>query len=221
MERKAPPVQPVQLVFQGRGESTGHRDCMVSRVCQEYQDHPESQENQVLRVLLEKPVLAGEPDLGANEDLQEREGASGPTGCRDLKVVQVDQDQTGQRVASVLRVLQEREVVQDLWGCPEREVYPDLQAPREMQARLGESDWRGTPALTVLGDFLVLWDLLVLMDPMERRVKRARPDLQDAEAPEESLVLLVPPVPPAPLASPDPLVPMVNLGSKVTQVRAD
>lgn len=52
-------------------------------------------------------------------------------------------------------------------------------------------DQKVKPELMVPGDSLALLDLLVLPAPMEIRVNLVHQDLQVAEEPEESLVLVV------------------------------
>lgn len=79
-ERKALLVQLALLVSQEREESMAHRDCTVSRVCLEGQDHLESLGSQALRVWLERLVLVDLQVPGEKEALQEREVKSGPTG---------------------------------------------------------------------------------------------------------------------------------------------
>lgn len=49
-----------------------------------------------------------------NEALQEREVKSGPMGCRDLKEVQVDQDQTGQRYCNHKETLRLEELTKQV-----------------------------------------------------------------------------------------------------------
>lgn len=191
---------------------------MVSRACPGCQAHLESQENQVTRVSLEKQGLLVLPVQEEKEAPQEREVKSGPMGCRDPKAVQVHQDQMDQRVMPVHRALLVSQEVQDCRGCQGREAYQDLQARKETQALLERKDLRAKLELTVHGGFLVLLDLLVPVDPTERRVKLVRQDLQDAEAQEELLVLPVTLVQLVPSASLDPPGLMVSLGSKVKQV---
>lgn len=95
---------------------------MVSRVCLDCQDHLESLENQVKRVLLEKLVLLEQQVQGEKEVLLEKEVKLGPMVCRDLKVVQVHQDQMDQREALVQLVLLEKQELQDFKECLEKEA---------------------------------------------------------------------------------------------------
>lgn len=79
-------------------------------------------------------------------------------------------------------------------------------------------DLRAKQELMERGGSLVPLDLLVPVDQMERRVKLDHQDLQDAEAQEELLVLLVSPVRLVLLASLELRVLTVSLGSKVKLV---
>lgn len=140
------------------------------------------------------------------------------TGCRDPKVVQVDQAQMDQRVTQVQLVLLGSQEVQDFRGCQEREEYQDHLAPKETQALSETKDRRGKLELTARGVFLDLLDLLVLEAQTERRVNLDHQDRQDAEEPEEHLGLQVRPVQLVLLASKELLVQTVSPGSKVKQV---
>lgn len=113
MERKELLVQLVLLVQQEREESRDLRESTASRVCLDNQVLLESLENQEMRVLLERSVQEELQVQEEKEVLQEKEVKSDPTGCRDLKVVQVDQDQTGQRGTLVQREQEENQEVQD------------------------------------------------------------------------------------------------------------
>lgn len=135
--------------------------------------------------MLERQGLLVLQVRGEKEALQEREVKSDPTDCRDLKVVQVDQDQMGQRVTLVQKGVSENQEVQDFRGCQGIEVSQDPQAQREMLALLETKDLRAKQELTVHGVFLDLLDLLVPVDPMARRVKPDHQDLQVAEGQEE------------------------------------
>lgn len=135
--------------------------------------------------MLERQGLLVLQVRGEKEALQEREVKSDPTDCRDLKVVQVDQDQMGQRVTLVQKGVSENQEVQDFRGCQGIEVSQDPQAQREMLALLETKDLRAKQELTVHEVFLDLLDLLVPVDPMARRVKPDHQDLQVAEGQEE------------------------------------
>ncbi|CAB1434644.1 unnamed protein product [Pleuronectes platessa] len=179
--------QQDQLVLQENEERGDLRDSTVSRVCPDCQAHPESQENPVLRVLLERLGLVEALVHGEKEAPREKEVKSAPMGGWDPKGVQVDQDMTGQREALVQRGVLVNQGVQDFRGCQEREAYPDLQARKEMAVLLETKVWRVKPDLMVHGDFLVLLDPSAPLDPTETRVNRALQDRQDAEEPGESL----------------------------------
>lgn len=92
MEREVLPVQLVQLVLQEREESRDLRECTASRVCLEHRAHLESQENQVIRVLLERLVMLELQAQEEKEALQEKEVKLDPMGCRDPKVARVHLD---------------------------------------------------------------------------------------------------------------------------------
>lgn len=182
MENQELQVLQAPLVLQEREESKDLRDSTASRVCQDLRAALESQENQVLRVLLERLVLLVPRDQGENEALQEREVRWDLMGCRDLRVVPEHQDQTDKRAVLVLQVASESQELRVLWECQEKgasRVHQDQREIREVWVSLALKAKRGLMGKGVLLD---LWDLWGQGDPMERR---ERLGLQDQQADED------------------------------------